>query len=53
MADIAKCSGTGCDKKEQCYRFTAPSNEYAQWYALPIIVDGKCESFWDNENRRG
>jgi len=30
MADITKCAGQGCDIKEQCYRYTAPSSEYRQ-----------------------
>jgi hypothetical protein len=53
MADICMCSGEGCDKKEQCYRFTAPSSEYWQsMFVKPPIKDGECEYFWDNKEYR-
>jgi hypothetical protein len=58
MADISMCSGAGCDKKEQCYRHTAPVNTYRQSYfcAPPVKIntDGKrhCDYFWSNEWRK-
>lgn len=32
MADITMCSGKDCPLKEECYRHTAPVNEYRQAY---------------------
>lgn len=32
MSDITKCPGKDCTLKEDCYRFTAPVNEYRQSY---------------------
>ena len=50
MADICMCSGTGCDKKDQCYRHTAPRNDMWQsMFVDPPIKDGECEMFWDNK----
>ena len=48
MADITKCSGTGCPHKEKCYRFTAPADEYGQSYFVkpPLKDDGTCNLFW-------
>lgn len=44
MADIAKCSGVGCTKKETCYRYLAPESEM-QSYMLPEVVES-CEMYW-------
>ena len=30
--DGTKCEGKDCPFKEECYRFTAPVNEYGQSY---------------------
>ena len=49
MADITMCSGQGCDKKEQCYRYTAKADEFWQsYFTTPPIKDGECEYFWKN-----
>lgn len=32
MADITMCKGLGCNKKRECYRFTAKPNEFRQAY---------------------
>ena len=50
MADIAMCKGTMCPKKETCYRFTAPVNEYRQSFfvAPPInMLTGECKEYWE------
>ena len=49
MADICKCSGQGCDKREFCYRFTAMTSKYNQsWFVdAPIKKDGTCDEFWE------
>lgn len=28
MPDITKCNNDQCPKKDNCYRFTSPSNDY-------------------------
>ena len=55
MADITMCRGEHCDKKEQCYRFTALMNEYRQsMFVETPWVDHQgtqiCDKFWDNTN---
>lgn len=51
MADITKCHGTGCPKAHECYRFTAPSNEYRQSYFIkvPLKEDKTCDEYWKDE----
>ncbi len=48
MADITMCSGSGCVLKEECYRHTAPVNEYRQAYFMnpPVKEDGSCDFLW-------
>ena len=51
MADISMCQGTGCPLKAECYRHTAPVNEYRQTYFVYVPYDfayKNCEYFWDN-----
>lgn len=51
MSDISKCLGTGCNRKESCYRYTAPEGWW-QSYMLRIPVDvetQECEHYWDNK----
>ena len=41
------CKGTNCPLKENCYRFTAKSNDVYQSYFVDTpIKDGKCDMFW-------
>ena len=49
MPDITMCKGDNCPKKENCYRYTAPVNEYRQSYFFdtPIKEDGTCEHYWE------
>ena len=49
MADICKCDGKGCDKREFCYRFTAMASKYRQsWFTdAPIKKDGTCDEYWE------
>lgn len=51
MSDITKCPGKNCTLKEECYRFTAPDNEYRQsvFVNTPQQKDGVCEEFWSNK----
>ncbi len=49
MADISKCVGTGCPKKETCYRYRAPSNDFWQAYLTEVPynhVTEHCEHYW-------
>jgi hypothetical protein len=51
MADITMCTGTGCDKKEHCYRHTAKACEYRQSYFCDVPINdwnNECKHFWDN-----
>ena len=49
MADITKCKGTNCDKREFCYRYTAMESKYYQsWFVdVPIKKDGTCDEYWE------
>lgn len=51
MADISMCEGTDCPMKDNCYRHTAPANEYRQsWFAEKVInEDRTCDHYWENE----
>lgn len=54
MADIAMCRGENCERREQCYRYTAPVSEYVQavftYTPMAIYPTLKsCPQFWDNE----
>jgi hypothetical protein len=48
MPDIALCPGTGCPKRETCYRCAAkPSPHWQTWFARPPrLPDGSCEYYW-------
>lgn len=53
MSDITMCNGNMCAKKESCYRFTAPVNEFRQdYFASPPInmLTGNCDKYWKVEN---
>ena len=54
-ADIAKCNGENCPKKNKCWRFTAPADELWQSYFTPGEEDevetGNCPYFWDASKR--
>lgn len=52
MADITKCNGNMCAKKESCYRFTAPTSNYQSFFAAsPIsMLTGECKEYWEINN---
>ena len=50
MADIAMCFGESCDKKELCYRYTAPVNEYMQT-TIPAPTERPCRKYWNNKGK--
>jgi len=41
--------GEGCTRKDRCWRFLAPSNEYSQAYMAPEIRGVGCGYFWEVE----
>jgi len=44
MPAIIKCKGVNCDKRDRCYRYTAPSCHWQSWIQ-PGSKD--CIHFWD------
>ena len=51
MADIAMCRGENCERKEQCYRYTAPIDEYRQTVFTHTPPHPPCFYFLDNNGR--
>jgi hypothetical protein len=48
MADITKCQGTDCPKKESCYRYLASVTEWRQaWFCECPLKNGKCDHYWE------
>ena len=47
MPDIAMCSGTGCPRRNECYRHRAlPNGDRQSWFAQPPIkADLSCDAF--------
>ena len=45
------CKGTDCPIKNNCYRYTAPSNEYRQSYFIivPLNEDKTCNEYWERK----
>ncbi len=48
LADIAMCHGENCDIRENCYRYTAPINEYWQPVLPKTPTKRPCDKYWDN-----
>lgn len=46
MTDISKCDGEGCEQKDTCWRFLAPSNPYRQSYMNPPNRGKECIHYW-------
>jgi hypothetical protein len=52
MADISKCNGYGCKKRDTCYRFTAPNSDYQSYFSIvPVARNGECGEYWPNTGR--
>lgn len=49
--DITMCDNKNCTLRKECYRFTAPVNEFKQSYFIetPKQVEGNCSEFWSNK----
>lgn len=50
MADISKCNGEGCDKRNDCYRFRAISETLQFFMQTP--KEKPCPEFWPIEDRK-
>jgi hypothetical protein len=51
--DITKCENTTCINRNKCYRYTAQSNEFQQYYCKFEPIENteenfKCEYFLNN-----
>lgn len=48
MSDITKCTGEGCELKDNCYRYTAPSSELWQSWSnfFDYIDEQGCQYYW-------
>lgn len=44
MTDISKCQGLQCDKRESCWRFTAPAGIWQSW--MSPENPARCEYYW-------
>ena len=60
MSDISKCNGVDnggviCPKRENCYRYTAESDNFWQaWIEAPFTLDPefKCDIFWGDQSQQ-
>ena len=55
MSDVTKCNPINCPLKENCYRFTAPSNDMWQSYFTesPYNKETKeCEYLWKRDIKK-
>ena len=48
MADITKCQGRNCERKETCYRYTAQADDWQSWSDFDQLED--CEYYWKIES---
>ena len=45
MTDITKCFGEDCDKRDDCYRYTAPDGYWQSYFQAKNVSDvmtGEC-----------
>lgn len=55
MADITMCNHDKCEKKNECYRYSAVPNEYRQTYlAKPksACVNNDYKLFWEITHKK-
>jgi len=50
MSAITKCHGDGCQKRNGCYRYTAPAGYFQAWMA-PNKVGEMCGFYWPLNKR--
>ena len=48
MADITMCNNKTCNKRNNCYRFTANPSEFQYWFNGEPGSNDECDYFWDN-----
>lgn len=47
MPDIAMCDGSGCPRRNDCYRHRAtPTPGWQAYGFFPRLPDGSCDRFW-------
>jgi hypothetical protein len=51
MTDITMCFN-GCDKKDNCRRWTAPASSMQSYSDFKPDDDGDCHYFWDNNGTK-
>lgn len=51
--DDSKCTGSTCQKKENCYRFTMIAGDRQVWTPFYLSPEFKpetgCDQFWNNK----
>lgn len=53
MADITKCMGRNCPKKNSCYRYTAEETPWRQaYFATTPYENGKCKEFMEQPEKK-
>ena len=55
MPDITMCLNEDCQKKDDCYRYTAKPTPYMQSYAdfgRSEVDLQDCKMFWDNSEQK-
>ena len=54
MPDITMCEGTGCPRKQTCYRFMATPTPMRQSYfsVPPVKKDGTCDHYWEYKEKQ-
>lgn len=50
MSGITKCSNNNCERKERCYRHTAPNHDHLQ--SFQYFNEKHCPYFWDNTENK-
>lgn len=50
--DIAMCKGDGCDRRKECYRFTAIPSMRQTYFAGKVRVGEDCPHFIPLEKRQ-
>lgn len=48
MADITMCNNKTCNKRNNCYRFTAKASKHQSYFTGNPGSNGDCSYFWDN-----
>lgn len=50
MADISKCDGEGCIRKNTCYRYLVKADKWQSYLLVPAEERGiNCKVYWEDE----